>query len=108
MNVNKAIEWRFYLGLKTKDGADVNREKYRIAAAAALGNLGLNGFTTYETQGYWEGVPEPSMVLEVIDGSARLGYMQAEGLAELLRHQGNQNVVLVTRREMNLGFVASV
>ena len=67
---------------------DVNRDK-----VYSLANALFNGFSSYTQVGYWQGVAEQSLVIEVITeavDSVRL-------LAEQIRDCNSQDAVLVER-----------
>jgi len=58
----------------------------------------FESFTTIEAQGYWKGVPEPSVVFEIVsDWPIDLTIQSA---AETIKRLGQQQAVLVTRHEV--------
>jgi hypothetical protein len=101
--MRRGYEIRFYVGLKDKDGREVEPETY----LEVMNQRHPGGYTCYQADGYWQGSKERSLVLEVI--RERDDYPVAPRMAEitanLLREAGNQDAVLITVKDMDQEFV---
>ena len=65
----------------------------------------FEGFTLFESQGYWQGVAEQSVVIEIIasdDDSWRI-----DALAEFIRRANNQQAVIVTTEPVHFKMIAA-
>jgi len=59
----------------------------------------FESFTMIETQGYWKGIPEPSVIFEIIsDWPIDL---TVEASAMTIKRLGQQQAVLVTQHEID-------
>lgn len=63
----------------------------------------FESFTAIEAQGYWKGVPEPSVVFEVVSDWPIDLTIQA--VAETIKRLGQQQAVLVTRHEATMTII---
>ena len=87
--------YRFYCGLIDSRGNVVTILHYTQQMTA-------KGFTVFETTGYWEGMKEPSIVIEIICESYEIN---PKALAERLRKAGSQAAVLWTEEPITAHLV---
>jgi hypothetical protein len=79
-----------------KDGIALCKDAAKGAIANLFASEGINSFTLFETAGYWEGVAEPSLVIEVFSEPERMRFDRALALSKNLAERLNQTAVLVT------------
>lgn len=89
-------EYKFYLGLTTKDGQAVDKQKAIDYFASYF-----DGFNVIESTGYWKGTPEACLIFMVLV-DRDVSYIAA-GMAESF----NQESVLVTSQAINAEFVTT-
>ena len=101
----RALAIRFYIGLSKSDDADLFRAvpvsirngTYRDRAQKAKTILSKTypSFTALDAHGYWEGLSEPALVVEVIREDGELERAAAAALAaELALQLGQRSVGL--------------
>lgn len=61
----------------------------------------FDGFSVYRGAGYWRGVKEKSLLIEVYTNNAEL----IRAIAERVKHHNKQEAVLVTETEARLELV---
>lgn len=98
---------RFYVGLTTRDGKPVS-PAIQDQVAALVADCYGGGCTVYGAVGYWRGVREGSMVIEVLtdDHVQRDREYRVPKIASRLARLASQSVVLWTQEEVNGGFEA--
>ena len=65
---------------------------YARYVSEALDNFGIDGFTIYEVQGYWQGKPERSYKIEVLTDKP---FDVMVMVCDMLRLQYNQDAVIL-------------
>jgi len=114
----KGIETQFSIGLRTKDGDNLVRHAVITdTIAPTLGAFDLKGFTVLDGVGYWEGKPEPTLLVSVItegpiekadaSGSLYRAETLATKIARVLAIELRQECVLYSIRPVVYGFVPS-
>lgn len=81
----------------------LNIEEYPLVVADILDKHGVDGFTMYQVQGYWEGESEVSFKIEVAlddELSETIG-----AIAKDLRDMYNQDSVMVTYPDNHVEFI---
>lgn len=91
-----------HLDTRKKDIDSINKmalEEYPRVVARVLAKHGIDGFTIYKVDGYWQGVPEVSFKIEVAtDGGVGM-------IASELRDLYNQDAVMVTHPDNTVEFI---
>ena len=64
----------------------------------------FDGYTIYKTEGYWKGITERSIVIEIIvpDNQFRWRELQIRTLVSMLKGYNKQKSVLVTKDNINI------
>jgi len=77
-------------------------EEYPDEVAKILGREGFDGFTMYQVNGYWKGVPEVSFKIEIaVDSNPERVYTVSEALRDLY----NQDAVMLTLPNNTVKFI---
>ena len=87
----------------TEYGNHVRLEGYPKTVARVLANHGIDGFTMYQVQGYWKGVPEVSFKIEIATEAKNAHTINL--IAEELRDEYSQDSVMVTYPDNHVEFV---
>lgn len=77
---------------------DKDRPLVATIIAGCFGN-----FTILSATGYWRGVSEPSLVIEIITADSEHANVRA--VAEAIKHANRQECVLVTSAPVSTDFV---
>ncbi len=64
-----------------------------------------DGFTIFETTGYWKRNKEKSLVIEVLQTEPEGIYFNIRTLCESIRRENNQESVLLTEQEVWAKFI---
>lgn len=91
-------------------------DEYADTVARILGGDGIDGFTMYQVQGYWRGVPEVSFKIEIavddkhwtVDGDVYSVTRRLEKVCEKLRSVYNQDSVMLTLPNNTVKFIAGL
>lgn len=75
-------------------------EKYPQEIAKLLGEYGIDGFTIYEVNGFWQGISERSFKIEI----ASDGEISREML-ERLRDEYEQDAIMLTNPDNTVEFI---
>jgi hypothetical protein len=102
--MNPTFAFRLYLGLRDQEGAPVSA----VTRAEFLAHVAtiLPGFTLFEATGFFEGIAEPSMVLEYVTLDPRdssLGFMV--DIARAWNRTANQASSLLIRSRADVEFI---
>jgi len=84
------IRYRIYTEHKSPEATE--------DALALVTGAGFDGFTVYHGTGYWKGIPERNLTIEII--TEDLDNVKVVALAERVRVFLKQEAVLVTREEI--------
>lgn len=88
--------------MREKDIDTINKQavaEYPRVVARVLAKHGIDGFTIYKVDGYWQGVPEISFKIEIAtDGGVGM-------IASELRDLYNQDAVMVTYPDNTVEFI---
>jgi hypothetical protein len=84
--------------------AEFKQELYPATMNLVNRYFAETGFTVYQTQGYWMGKPEPSLVIEIIGGEAADEWM-IEELAQEIKELAFQEAVMITADTVNVSVV---
>ncbi len=96
--------YRMYCGLKTRKGADIPAERFQTFLDSTV-RMNFPGFTTYTACGYWQGKPEPTMIIETLEEpTVRLKFDQ---LAKQYATEFDQEAVLVTQETVSTEYIGS-
>lgn len=74
-------------------------EQYPSDVAELLAKYDIDGFTIYQVQGYWKGVPEVSFKIEIASD------VSVNMVASILRDRFNQEAVMVTNPNGEVEFI---
>lgn len=94
-----------YIGF---NGPNANPDANRVLLFNLLANSGLNGYTASRSDGYYQGEPEPSIIITVITRTEQEEGNDGEALLEvclLYKELTEQEEVWVTRRVEELQVV---
>lgn len=93
---------KLYIGLNQKTGEPVPEEwKDRFLTFVSKK---LEAFTVLTGQGYWQGAPEPSLILEYIDDKDKSNLLK--GIALVAKEMFNQEAVLLTvQQNVEVAFI---
>ena len=90
-NLKQMIEAGYTID-KNNSVAHINQlhlEEYSDIVAKVLGRHGIDGFTMYQVNGYWKGIPEVSFKIEIaIDKDANRVYEIAAELKNIYNQEG--------------------
>lgn len=62
----------------------------------------FDGFTVFDAVGYWNGIPEKSMVIEIIAGGSNQVKDTVRALAWRIREIGGQECVMMTVQDVEM------
>jgi len=101
---NNAIEHVILIGLSREDGKPMHRDEVITEVAASF-----NGFSVVDQVGYWNGQPEPSLAISIIDPAPRKtpagnieSTLNVNAVANVLRATFRQESVWVKHIPINL------
>lgn len=88
-------------------------ENYPDTVARVLAKHGIDGFTIYQVQGYWEGKPEVSFKIEIaiddkhwtVDGDVYSVTARVEKICKELRDEYSQDSVMLTLPDNTVKFI---
>lgn len=87
---------------KVEELNTVTLEVYPQIVARILSQHGFDGFTMYQVNGYWQGVPEVSFKIEIaVDSDPERVYT----VAKVLRDLYNQDAVMLTLPNNSVKFI---
>jgi hypothetical protein len=90
-------------------GVDYNNnacDKYAGMVACILDDNGIDGFTIYEVQGYWQGKPERSFKIEIAIDDSTIGlYMKIVNICNRLKTRFCQDSVMLTAPDGEVSFI---
>ena len=75
---------------------------YKGHVSGILEKIGIDGFTIYEVNGYWQGTPEQSFKIEV---ATDLDYEKIVAVCAKLRDDFNQDSVMLTSPDNSVEFI---
>ncbi len=64
-----------------------------------------DGFTIFETTGYWKGVKENSLVIEILQTEPEGMYFNVRNLCKGIKINNNQESVLLTEQLIEANFI---
>ena len=100
-------KFTLYLGLHDRDNKALNLEAVRDFIDSSLFGSAIDGYTLTKAQGYWKGLPEPSLLITAI----RSTIYEVETkevltkLAETYKNNFNQDSVLLTVQDIEATFI---
>lgn len=85
----------------TNDVNDGRVADYPQFVAALFTKYGIDGFTIYEVQGYWQGKAERSFKIEIASDTSVI----VKKVCEQLRDTFNQDAVMLTNPDNSVEFI---
>lgn len=64
-------------------------------------SLGFDGFTVIRTKGFWKGVPENALLIEIYTDNEKL----VKALAEAIKKNNKQEAILVTSADVDFNLI---
>ena len=105
---HKAL-YKLYIGLNVDNSENTpaqqaSRKSLAIELASVTAGLIDTGLTVFDTNGYWDGKPEPSIVIEIM--AAKTDMPRIELLAQSIKTALSQNCVLITMTQVRAAFIS--
>ena len=100
-------KYRIYVGLNhqhtRKPVASTTMAK--IILANILKTHGISGATMFSAVGVWEGITEPTTIIEIVDTESSIDTEKIKSICEEIKDTLNQNAVMVEKTEANVVFI---
>ncbi len=97
------IKHTVYFGIeKDREGNQINSINIRLNVIKNHLSENLQGFTWIDTIGYWEGVAEKSVALEII---GNINSYVIINIAKFIKETLDQHTILVTHQEITINSI---